>query len=168
MDGSCPLGLNALGGTLMGAGGILTSCCPSGVNILSDNNPSCDGFVVKDNDLSTIDNSSGGSAPSPASSSVGNGECIVEVQNQFPTCDTCVYSCDDGEEKKCAFGLAGNCMPNCFGAGKMTTCTVPGASGSGGNMDMPFDNMNSSTRKDHVGIVLGMVWAIIGYAILQY
>jgi len=163
--GTCPSGLKETGGTLIGAGGTLTSCCPSGVTILSDNNPSCDGFVVKDTVPSTNDdNSSGDSAPT---TSVGNGECSVEIQSQFPTCDTCVYSCGDGEEKKCAFGFAGNCSPTCFGGNGLTSCTVPGAS-SGGGMDMNFDNsMNSSTNKDNFSIVLGMVWAI-GYAIMPY
>jgi len=161
--GTCPSGLKETGGTLIGAGGTLTSCCPSGVTILSDNNPSCDGFVVKDTVPSTNDDNSGGS-----SSSGGNGVCSAELQAQFPTCDTCVYSCGDGEEKKCAFGFAGNCSPTCFGGNGLTSCTVPGAVSSGGGMDdMNFDNMNSSIKKDYIGIVLGMIWAI-GYAIIQY
>ena len=166
MNGSCPSALNALGGTLMGEGGILTSCCPSGV-ILDSSNPSCDGFVVKDNVPSTNDNSGGGSA-STTSGGVGNGECSAELQAKFSTCDTCVYSCGDGEEKKCAFGLAGNCSPNCFGGNGLTSCTVPGASSGGGmDMDMPFDSMNSSMKKDYIGIVFSVILAI-GYGIMQY
>ena len=163
MGGNCPSGLNAaLGGTLIGAGGVLTSCCPSGVNNMNANGPSCDGFVVKD--------VSGGSAQtSPSSSSGGSGVCSDEIANQFSTCDTCVYSCGDGEEKKCSLGLAGNCITNCFGGGVMTTCTVPGASSGGGmDMDLPFDNMNSSIKKDRIGIIVfGMIWAI-GHGIMQY
>lgn len=164
MDGtsSCPSGLNPLGGTLIGAGGILTSCCPSGVNNMNADGPSCDGFVVKDVPAAS---GGGGSASTPSSGGVGNGECSAEIQSQFSTCDTCVYSCGD-EEKKCAFGITGNCSPNCFGGGVMTYCTVPGAS-SGGGMDMDFDNMNSSIKKDYIGsIVLGMIWAI-GYGIMR-
>ena len=139
-----------MGGTV-GAGGVLTSCCPSGFLIRSDDNPSCDGFVVKDVPAS------GGSTP---------GVCSTELQSQFPKCATCVFSCGD-EEKKCFVGFAGNCLPVCLGY-PLTVCTVPGAS-SGGGMDMDFDNsMNSSTKEDRIGIiVLGMIWAI-GYGIMQY
>ena len=82
MDGTskCPSGLNPLGGTLIGAGGILTSCCPSGVNNMNADGPSCDGFVVKDVPMS----SEGGAS----SASGGNGVCSEELQSQFSTCDT--------------------------------------------------------------------------------
>ena len=163
MDGTskCPSGLNPLGGTLIGAGGILTSCCPSGVNNMNADGPSCDGFVVKD-----VPASSGGSAPTSSSSSGGTTVCSDEIANQFPTCSTCVFSCGDGE-KKCAAGFTG-CSPVCFGGGALTSCTVGASIGTGGGMDMPFDNMNSSTKKkDRIGYVLSMILAI-GYVIMQY
>ena len=136
----------------------LTSCCPSGVTILSDNNPSCDGFVVKDAPAS-----SGGSAPTSSSGSGGTTVCSDEIANQFPTCSTCVYSCGEGEEKKCASGIIG-CNPVCFGGGALTYCTVGASMGTGGGMDMPFDSMSSSMKKDRIGIVLSMILAI-GYGI---
>jgi len=158
----CPSGLNPLGGTLIGAGGILTSCCPSGVNNMNADGPSCDGFVVKDVPVSS---GSGGSEPASSSSSGGTTVCSDEIANQFPTCSTCVYSCGDGE-KKCAVGFAGNCSPTCFG-GDLFFCTVGVSMGTGGGMDMPFDSMNSSMKKDRIGIVLSMILAI-GYGIMQY
>ena len=164
MDGtsSCPSGLNPVGGTLIGAGGILRSCCPSGVNNMNADGPSCDGFVVKDVPAA----SGGGSAPTSSTGSGGTTVCSDEIANQFPTCSTCVYSCGDGEEKKCASGIIG-CFPVCFGGGALTYCTVGASMGTGGGMDMPFDSMNSSMKKDRIGIVFSMILAI-GYGIMQY
>ena len=165
MDGTskCPSGLNPLGGTLIGAGGILTSCCPSGVNNMNADGPSCDGFVVKDVPATS---GGGGSESASSSSSGGTTVCSDEIANQFPTCSTCVYSCGD-EEKKCASGIIG-CNPVCFGGGDLTYCTVGASMGTGGGMDMPFDSMNSSMKKDRIGIVFSMIILAIGYGIMQY
>ena len=53
------------------------------------------------------------------------------------------------------FGGRANKSPKCF----------PKKDTNFDNMD--YDNMNSSTKKDHIGIVLGMVLAI-GYGIMHY
>ena len=164
MGDTCPSGLNAIDGTLIGAGGMMmTSCCPAPYNNMDSDDPSCDDdFAVGGDTVPATNDNSEVNAPS----SSNNGECSAELQSKFPTCPTCVYSCGD-EEKQCATGFS-SCSTNCF-TGELVYCTVPGAASNGGGVDMndPFDNMNSSSNIVNISVAFGVVWAI-GYGIMHY
>ena len=163
-------------------GAILTSCCPAGYNNdMSVNlggtplNPNCND--VNESTTTGIESVSPTSGGGSGSSGMGGvfPECSTDVMAQYPTCNTCIYSCNQGGAKQCSFGQAGSCSINCVdfegvGVQKEEVCMVTQArSGSADDMSgMMDDSMNSSTEKDYcVSIVLSVVWAI-GYGIVNY
>ncbi|KAL7493955.1 hypothetical protein ACHAWT_003713 [Skeletonema menzelii] len=68
--GSCPNGLQLMGGTIMDMGGIFSACCPyGGPSVLSSSTPSCEVFVPEATTAGS-DNMLGDSNIDPSSATV--------------------------------------------------------------------------------------------------
>ena len=195
MDGStCPSGLVAFGdgGIMDGAGGISTACCPpNGPNVMTASSPSCVGFVpgttsssggdgdpftmpaVPNTDPVSAGGSMGdmGGSTDNAASSSTSMYCSEDLIQQFPDCKTCLYSCNDGEPKQCAFGFAGDCSPNCvsFSGGiNQQQCLIPTSGSDNMFGDSGNSNDPSSATVHKMGIVsVAAVGAAVGYVVMM-
>ena len=114
----------------------------------------------------------GGSTDNTSASSSTSMYCSEDLIQQFPDCKTCLYSCNDGEPKQCAFGFAGDCSPNCvnFSTGGINEehCLIP-SSGSDSNMFGDSGNSNdpSSATVHKMGVaIVAAVGAAVGYVVM--
>ena len=118
-----------------------------------------------------MENIGGSMDNASASSSASGGNCSAELMAQFPDCKTCLYSCNDGEEKQCAFGLPGNCSPTCntFGTGgiNMQMCTIPSSGSNNMSGDSNMDPSSANVQKMGIAsLAAGAVWAV-GYIVMM-
>ena len=165
----------------MGMGGIFSACCPpGGPSVTSSSNPSCEGFVVPEA-TTAVPNTDpisaggsmgdmGGSTDNTSASSSTSMYCSEDLIQQFPDCKTCLYSCNDGEPKQCAFGFAGDCSPNCvsFSGGiNQQQCLIPTSGSNNMFGDSGNSNDPSSATVHKLGIVsVAAVGAAVGYVVM--